>query len=142
MFTTRLAAHLLVLIGLLLAAPLARGQNCNLEGAWEVVSLTLTDSTGTATEVEIGDPPGLKVLSAEHWVFVEQTEDEASPTSGGGGRYTTSDTTYTEDVQYHAAVSFVGKTLTFDCQVEGDRWYQRGMLPGGTYLEEVYRRVE
>ena len=137
-----LASRLLVLTGLFFAAPFAVGQNCDLKGAWEVVSLTLTDSTGTVTEVEIGDPPGLKVLSAEHWVFVEQTSDEASPTSGGGGRYTTNDTTYTEYVDYHTAVSFVGETIAFRCRVEEDRWYQKGILPDGTYLEEVYRRVE
>ena len=142
MSSSRSLFRLLVLAGLLFAAPLALGQDCNPEGAWEVVSVTLTDSSGTVTEVEVGDPPGLKVLSAGHWAFVEQTSDAASPTSGGGGQYTVSDTTYTEYVAYHTAVSFVGTTIAFSCRTEEDRWYQNGMLPDGTYLEEVYQRAE
>ena len=115
------------------------GEDCALEGAWEVVSLTLTDPDGTVNEVAIGDPPGLKIFSPTHWVFVEQPAE--GPVSGGGGRYTVRGNTYTEYVQYHAGRDYVGKTIAFECRVEGDRWYQRGRLPDGVWLEEVYRRA-
>lgn len=106
-------------------------------------ALTFTHADGTVEEVEIADPPGLKLLSKGYWVFVEQNPaDDPIPTSGGGGRYTVTDTTYTETVLYHAARSYVGETLTFGCRVEGAFWYQTGMLPDGTHLAEVYRRLE
>ena len=142
MSTTPPAFYLLALTVSVFFAPFALGQACDPEGAWEVVSVTLTDSSGTVREVEIGDPPGLKVLSAGHWAFVEQTTDEASPTHGGGGRYTVEGNTYTEYVAYHTAASFVGTTIAFDCRTEGERWYQQGVLPDGTHLDEVYRRAE
>lgn len=121
----------------------ARAQNCDLAGAWEVHALTFTAPDGTVEEVEISDPPGLKVLTDGYWVFVEQNApDDPAPTSGGGGRYTVTDSTYTETVLYHAARSYVGETLTFDCRVEGNFWVQSGPLPDGTHLSEVYRRLE
>ena len=123
-------------------APTAAGQNCHLEGAWEVVSLKTTQPDGTVSISEIGDPPGLKILSKRHFIFVEQNHEGPVPTSGGGGSYVTNDTTFIETVQYHAARSFIGMELPFHCKVEDDHWYQSGYLPGGTYLEQVYRRLE
>ena len=64
-----------------------------------------------------------------------------NPTSGGGGTYTVDGAIYTEHVDYHAATDFIGKTISFKCRVENDLWYQSGVLPGGTKLEEVYRRA-
>lgn len=115
---------------------------CDLEGAWEPVSLTLTAPDGTVDEVEIGDPPGLKILSDRNWVFVEEGSGDQGSTSGGGGTYRVEGTTYTEVVQYHDASSYVGEEISFDCRTEDGRWYQSGELPDGTYLEEVYRRLE
>ena len=117
-------------------------QACNPIGAWEVYALTFTQPDGTIEEVDISNPPGLKILSETHWAFVEQNEEgNPIPTSGGGGTYTIDGTTYTETVQYHAARDFIGKSIPFECKVEGDFWYQSGVLPGGTKLEEVYRRA-
>ncbi len=115
---------------------------CNLVGAWEPVSLRFTDPDGTVRDVEIGDPPGLKILSESHWVFVEEGSGEQGPTSGGGGTYMVEGSTYTEHVDYHGATSFVGEDIAFDCRTDDGRWYQSGELPDGTYLEEVYRRLE
>ncbi len=127
-----------------LALPYAgsRAQSCDPAGAWEVYQLTFTDPDGTVREIDIGDPPGLKVLSQTHWAFVEQNEASNDiPTSGGGGSYTVHGNTYTEVVEYHAARSFIGQSISFDCRVEGDFWYQSGTLPDGTKLDEVYRRA-
>lgn len=118
-----------------------RAQACNPVGAWEVASLTFTDPDGTVRVIEIKDPPGLKILSESHWVFVEMTGVEENPTSGGGGTYTVEGTVYTEHVDYHAAQGFIGETISFECRVEGDQWYQTGLLPDGVLLEEVYRRA-
>lgn len=140
-----------VLIGALLLPFLALGActgassstpNCDLEGAWEPISLTLTAPDGTVEEVEIGDPPGLKILSESRWVFVEEAPPEEGNTSGGGGTYVVEDGRYVETVEYHAASSFVGEEIAFDCRTENGRWYQSGELPDGTYLEEVYRRID
>jgi hypothetical protein len=118
-------------------------QNCNPMGAWEVYALTFTDADGTVRKIEISDPPGLKILSETHWAFVEQNaEGNAIPTSGGGGTYTVDGTTYTERVEYHGARDYIGQSIPFDCNVEGDFWYQSGTLPDGTKLEEVYRRAK
>ena len=118
------------------------GQTCDPIGAWEVESLTFTEKDGTVQEIEIKDPPGLKILSETHWAFVEQNDAENPiPTSGGGGSYVIEGDQYTEIIEYHAARDFIGKRLTFDCKVEGDRWYQSGYLPDGVYLKEVYRRA-
>ena len=126
----------------LIAAPpgIAVAQTCNVEGTWEVHSLRFTEADGEVRDVAVGRPPGLKILSRTHWVFVELRAD--STVSGGGGRYEVDGSQYTEWVEYHGAKGFIGKRIDFECRVEGDRWYQAGMLPGGTKLEEVYRRAK
>lgn len=136
-------ACLLLLTAIIGLKPLAaNAQNCDVVGAWEVFELTFTDPDGTVRDVEIGNPPGLKILSETHWAFVEQNEEgNPVPTSGGGGTYTVDGTTYTETVQYHGARDYIGQVIPFECKVEGDYWYQTGLLPGGTKLEEVYRRA-
>lgn len=132
----------LLVATLLFVARPADAQPCTPEGAWEVYALTFTDPDGTVRQIEIKDPPGLKILSETHWAFVEQNEEgNAIPTSGGGGTYTVDGNTYTEVVQYHAAREFIGKRLSFACKVEDNRWYQSGLLPDGVRLEEVYRRA-
>ena len=124
------------------SAPNGQEQACNPIGAWEVYALTFTDPDGTVREIAIKNPPGLKILSETHWAFVEQNDAASDiPTSGGGGRYSVQGTTYTETVEYHAARDFIGKSLAFDCKTDDEFWYQSGPLPGGTYLEEVYRRA-
>ena len=134
-------AYLPLALATLLAVPAASGQACDPEGAWEVVSLTLTDPDGTAREIEIDDPPGLKILSDTHWAFVDLTGDEEAPVSGGGGRYEVEGDTYTEFVTYHAAPQYIGTSIAFECETDGDTWRQSGMLPDSVYLEEVYRRA-
>lgn len=138
---SRLIPLLLALVVCNISWP-AYAQQCNPVGAWEVYALTFTHPDGTVDKVDIANPPGLKILSKTHWAFVEQNkEGDAIPTSGGGGTYTVEGTTYTETVQYHAARDFIGKSIPFECKVEGDYWYQSGLLPGGTKLEEIYRRA-
>lgn len=131
----------LLLAGCAATGTASQSGDCDLVGAWEVESLKLTQPDGTVEVVDIGDPPGLKIFSPTHWVFVEQADDEAGVTHGGGGRYEVAGNRYTEFVQYHTARDYVGQTLTFECRVDGERWYQTGPLPGGVLLEEVYRRA-
>lgn len=135
-------APYLTLLVILALPRLVAGQECNPIGAWEVESLTFTNKDGTVQEIEIKDPPGLKILSETHWAFVEQNGAENPiPTSGGGGSYVVQGDQYTETIEYHAARDFIGKQLTFDCKTEDDKWYQSGYLPDGVYLKEVYRRA-
>ncbi|GAB5521088.1 MAG: hypothetical protein RhofKO_33390 [Rhodothermales bacterium] len=115
---------------------------CDLVGAWEPVELTLTAPDGTVNDVDLGDPPGLKVFSNTRWVWIETGPNASNSTVGAGGRYATTDSTYTESIEYHMSPDLVGQTLTFECEVTPTTWTQRGMLPGGTYLEETYRRIE
>lgn len=127
-------------LSLIAAAPgIALAQNCDVKGTWEVLSVRFTEVDGMVRDVAVGRPPGLKILSGTHWVFVELRAD--STVSGGGGKYEVDGSRYTEWVDYHGAKDFIGKRIDFKCRVEGDRWYQDGMLPGGTKLEEVYRRA-
>lgn len=132
----------LLIISLCLISYTFQAQHCNVEGAWEVISLRFTDNDGKVTDIDIGDPPGLKILSKTHWAFVELTGEENNPTSGGGGTYRVEGNKYIEFVQYHAATDYIGKIIPFECRVVGDKWYQKGLLPGGTMLEEVYRRAK
>ena len=136
---TVLRIALLACVLLLFGSDVARGQNCDVEGSWEVSSVRFTDPDGTVRDVTVGRPPGLKILSPTHWAFVELRAD--STVSAGGGRYEVDGDRYTEWVDYHGGKSYIGKRIDFECRVEEDRWYQDGMLPDGTKLEEVYRRA-
>jgi hypothetical protein len=66
----------------------------------------------------------------------------------GGGTYTTSGNSYTENVEFFPDPGMIGRSIPFTCRVSGDRWYHAGTVPAtgagsrAQKIEEVWRRIE
>ena len=120
-------------------AEVSKKESNKLEGAWEIVysKYTSTDTTIERTQIE---NPSTKILTSTHFAFGWQSDDGKEVWSGGG-RYTLDGDTYTEIIEYHSAPELVGKSISFNCRLEGDKWYNSGNLLGYQMLE-IWRRIK
>ncbi len=113
------------------------GEDCDLVGSWEMVSMQVTTADSTV-EYDETEQPTLKILNDTHWMFIRQSAD--SFLFSQGGHYELDGNTYKEIVDYSADPGNIGNVYTFECQVENDRWLHRGGL-GNVRYDEVWRRV-
>ena len=150
---------LTILVLVLFSSPalLFGQQTCQPQGVWFLES-------GTADGESY--PEGwrqMKIITKEHFAFVGELErgvtDLVSVADSlqafrtmfsGGGTYSVQGDIYTEHLEYFRDPAYIGQSVSFNCRVEGDVFYQTGMLPlirsGETVreikLEEVWKRVE
>ena len=111
---------------------------CNdLNGSWEMVSMTVTtaDSIYTQDQTEI---PTLKIINDTHWMFIRQSADEFI--FAQGGRYRLEEGKYIETVGYSAEPENINKEYVFDCEVIDDSWYHKGDL-GSMFVDEIWQRI-
>ncbi|NNE09631.1 MAG: hypothetical protein HKN20_13810 [Gemmatimonadetes bacterium] len=117
-----------------------------------LIILTLMTTLGCGAKslqgswVRIDDeaPQGqtIKILTEERFAFGLHAKNEIV---AGGGRYVLDDETYTETIQYHWMPNLVGKTVVFDCAIDGDIWHHTGRIKTGggvLVIDEVWERIE
>jgi ketosteroid isomerase-like protein len=139
-----------------LASP-SLGQVCSPEGVWQVVSAKV-DGQAMPTDLQ-----QVKLITNGRFTWVSGSADSVNTTpakaSGelrafktmwsGGGTYIVQGNTYTESIEYFPDVNWIGLTLPFTCQTDGDRFVQTGALPvfendrkvRDVRIEETYRRL-
>ena len=72
-------------------------------------------------------------------------DKDGKVTQAVAGPYTLKGEDYAEIPEYGVGAVFEkvkGKTLTFKCKVEGNKWHHTGQAPTGATVEEVWERVE
>ena len=153
MRTAATAAVFLSLVGHSARAQAA----CRLEGVWQLVS---GKADGQAYPASVR---GIKLITKGHVAFLSEEARgvkelksaadslQAFRTMGaGGGTYTLQGTTYTETLDYFTDPAYTGRSVSFSCRTEGDRFFQTGLFPvfangkkvRDVKLEEVWRRIE
>ncbi|MEO0473109.1 MAG: hypothetical protein AAF206_26070 [Bacteroidota bacterium] len=106
-----------------------------LEGAW-----ALTHIRGESTHTL--NLKMVKLLSGGHFMFAFFNDETQQFFSAGGGRYTYEDGTYTEHIDFHTIdPKLVGRSLTFEAQLEGDIWHHRGTIDAQP-MDEKFERIE
>src|SRR5215813_10703551 len=86
----------------------------------------------------------LKHITPTHFTFVDYDKD-GKFIDAFGGPYTLNGEKYEETIEYGVGGVFnmlKGKRQSFECKVEGDKWYHNGTLSNGLTIEEVWERVE
>jgi hypothetical protein len=132
--------------------------SCPVKGVWDIVSVSMDGK-----DQPLAGYTQRKILTARHYMWLGQaakrdtlplrTEADtlrAYQTPGGAGTYTTTDSTYTERLDYFVVPSLVGTSVTAKCRVDGDRWTHSFTDPFDTTaargpvhrIVEVWRRVE
>ena len=143
---------------LFLLAPSASAQTaCRLEGVWQLVSGKADGQAYPASTRSI------KIITKGHFAVLSEEARgvqelktandslQAFRTMGaGGGTYKLQGTTYTETLDYFADPAYAGRSVSFTCRTEGDRFFQTGSFPvfengkkvRDIKLDEVWRRIE
>jgi hypothetical protein len=89
----------------------------------------------------------LKHITPTHFTFVDIDKD-GNVFDTLGGPYTLKGEKYEETPEYGGGTIaevfkvLKGKPQSFECKVEGARWYHKGTLSNGLTIEEVWERVE
>jgi hypothetical protein len=86
----------------------------------------------------------LKHITPAHFMFVDFDKD-GKFIDAFGGPYTLKGEKYEETLEYGVGDVFKvlkGKPQSFECKVEGNKWYHSGTLSNGLTIEEVWERVE
>lgn len=120
-----------------------------LVGTWELVSATTTEKDSTYSTFNAGQKM-IKVINDTHFAFLNhpasKTADSTQAFSAGGGRYTLTDSAYTEHLDYFADKAWEGHTFDFVIQIKGDTLIQKGVekVPErgiDHIIVETYKRV-
>lgn len=129
---------------------------CEVEGVWEQVSVAFDGK-----EMAPHSRAPRKIVSRGHWIWIgadagrdklpRRTEAEslrANQIFGGAGTYTTTDSTFTQHIDYFFDPSAEGATLVASCRTEGEFWYYTfttdgvpGMSGWPKRVSEVWRRL-
>ena len=90
-----------------------------LQGAWEITytKSILPDTTFEKTQF---DNPTVKLLTKKHFAFGNQSGE--NKIWGGGGDYTYTGDTYTENIIYHGVSAHVGHRVKFKSTLKDNLW--------------------
>ena len=117
----------------------ARTEN-KLVGTWKQVKAKFG---GRESKIPEGTMQ-LKHITPTHFMFVDFDKD-GKFIDAFGGPYTLKGEKYEETLEYGVGDVFKmlkGKPQSFECKVEGNKWYHNGTLSNGLTIEEVWERVE
>jgi hypothetical protein len=114
-----------------------------LVGTWRLVSKK--DQAGR--EIEL--PQGVKIIklmTPTHWTAITYNED-GEVSRAFGGTYTLKDDTFEEVPEFGISSTYdldrlKGKTQSFRCKIDGNKWSHSGTLSNGGTINEVWERVE
>lgn len=138
------------------APPTTGRAECKVEGVWELVSVSFD-----GREMKFLSRPERKIVARGHWIWIgadarrdtlplRTSADSLRATRivGGAGTYTTTDSTFTQQIDYFFDPSAEGMTLVASCRTDGERWYYTYDMPprpgaggGATRVSEVWRRL-
>lgn len=115
------------------------GEPRELEGAW-LMSGRIVDGKTQTRDVNIPRKT-MKILSGTRFQWIAYDTDTKQFMATGGGTYTTKDGKYTETIEFFSKnASRVGKSLTFDYNLDSGNWHHRGFSSVGDPLDEVWQR--
>lgn len=118
-----------------------------LEGTWQATYLEFTTPDTTFTRSGDQAATQIKVINKTHFATIAQgTNMESSMFNGG--RYDLGKDTYTEHLEYFSMPAQIGKSFTFKCTLDKDKWEITGPVvkdgePAPDWkLKEVYKRID
>jgi hypothetical protein len=114
----------------------------SLLGTWELISYKYGDQPVFADFPK--NRRRIRMVTETHWMWCEIESTSKEMQTGAGGIYAREGDTYTESIQFagRGMTSYLGKKQVFTVRVDGDRWYQSGILSDGLKIEEMWQRVK
>lgn len=99
-------------------------------GTWKLISGTLIEGNDTTVTDYTKNLSFIKIINETHFAFLEhdlnQGKDSTAAFVAGGGRYTLTDSIYTEHLEYCNDRAWEGNDFSFVVAVSNDTLIQRG----------------
>jgi hypothetical protein len=100
-------------------------------GTWRLITGTLIEKGDTLVTHYDNNVSFIKIINNTHFAFLQHDlkkgKDSAALFVAGGGRYSLTDSTYTEHLEYCSARNWEGNDFKFNVSVKGDTLIQSGI---------------
>jgi hypothetical protein len=100
-------------------------------GTWKLLSGTLIEAGDTMVTDYTKNMSFIKIINASHFAFLQhdlsQGKDTTAAFVAGGGRYTLTDSLYTEHLEYCSDRAWEGNDFSFTVTVKNDTLIQQGV---------------
>jgi hypothetical protein len=102
-----------------------------IEGTWKLQTGTLIEKGDTTVTDYSKNVSFIKIINATHFSFVQHDlkngKDSMAVYSSGAGRYTLTDSSYREHLEYCSDRLWEGHDFSFTVEINGDTLIQRGI---------------
>lgn len=116
------------------------GKPGKLAGAWLITGRMQGE---TMSKMTPGARRTMKILSGTRFQWIAYNVDTKEFFGTGGGSYTTEKGKYTENIEFFSRDnSRVGKSLSFDFNLENQQWHHKGLSSKGEPINEVWSKRE
>lgn len=99
-------------------------------GTWQLISGTIIEKGDTVVTYYTKQMSFIKIINDTHFAFlkhdVKKGKDSSVVFESGGGRYSFTDSLYTEHLEYCSAREWEGNDFTFKVIIKGDTLIQTG----------------
>jgi hypothetical protein len=103
----------------------------SIEGTWKLITGTLIEKGATAVTDYTKSISFIKIINETHFAFLQHDlrkgQDSGAVFVAGGGRYSISDSSYTEHLEYCSARNWEGNDFKFTFSIKNDTLIIRGV---------------
>lgn len=120
-------------------------------GTWELISATTTEKDTTFSTFDPSHKM-IKIINSTHFAFLNHAvtagkDSVANQFTAGGGRYTLTDSVYTEKLDYYIDPKWQNNTFEFVIKIVNDTLVQKGIekvdkLGIDRVIVEKYKRAD
>ncbi len=100
-------------------------------GTWQLIKGTLIEKGDTIVTDYTNNISFIKIINDTHFAFLQHDlkkgQDSGAVFVAGGGRYSLSDSSYTEHLEYCSARNWEGNDFTFTISIKADTLIIRGV---------------
>ena len=113
----------------LLAACQTKPTSSPIAGTWQLLTGTLIEKNDTTVTNYSGNKQFIKIINGDHFAFLAHDlgKDTATFFTAGGGRYTLTDSLYTEHLEYCSDRAWEHHDFQFTIHIHNDTLVQRGV---------------
>lgn len=109
----------------------SKPESKSVTGTWKLLSGMVIEKGDTTVTDYTKNVSFIKIINDTHFSFLQHDlkkgKDSAAVFVAGGGRYSLTDSAYTEHLEYCSAREWEGNDFTFAVTLKGDTLVQRGI---------------